>query len=64
MKNKSNAKALRDLITSMSEKRAEGLCPACNKVIVPEEFRNDISRTEFRISGLCQQCQDKVFGVD
>lgn len=26
------------------------------------EFRDDISRREFTISGLCQKCQDKVFG--
>lgn len=28
------------------------------------EFRNDISRREYRISGLCQKCQDSVFGKD
>lgn len=27
------------------------------------DFRDDISRTEYRISGLCQSCQDKIFGV-
>lgn len=26
-------------------------------------FRDDLSRKEFTISGLCQPCQDKVFGV-
>ncbi len=25
-------------------------------------FRDDLSRKEFTISGLCQPCQDKVFG--
>jgi hypothetical protein len=24
-------------------------------------FRNDLSRREFRISGLCQACQDKIW---
>lgn len=28
------------------------------------EFRNEISRKEYRISGLCQECQDGIFGVD
>ena len=28
------------------------------------DFRNDISRREFTISGLCQSCQDRVFGAD
>lgn len=31
--------------------------------VSPETFRDDLSRKEFRISGLCQKCQDEVFGV-
>lgn len=27
------------------------------------DFRNDVSRKEFTISGLCQNCQDKIFGT-
>ena len=27
-------------------------------------FRNIISRGEYRISGFCQECQDKTFGKD
>jgi len=34
----------------------------CGKPAI--EFRNEISKKEFAISGLCQQCQDKVFGYD
>jgi hypothetical protein len=42
----------------------EGHCPCCQKEIHQEDFRNEISRKEFKISGLCQECQDQVFGVD
>ncbi len=28
------------------------------------EFRNEISRREYNISGFCQKCQDKTFGED
>ena len=28
------------------------------------EFRDELSKREFRISGLCQKCQDKIFGVE
>ena len=28
------------------------------------EFGNSISVQEYRISGLCQNCQDEVFGKD
>jgi len=39
-----------------------GRCPTCQDEIT--EFRNDISRKEFSISGMCQKCQDSVFGKD
>lgn len=26
------------------------------------EFRDELSRREYSISGLCQKCQDKIFG--
>ena len=35
----------------------------CGKEVNPDEFRDEISRKEFCISGLCQECQDKVFGT-
>lgn len=27
------------------------------------EFRDELSKKEFGISGMCQSCQDKTFGV-
>jgi len=43
-------------------KRAEkGLCPFCNKKVKIEDFGDKLSIKEFRISGLCQKCQDKTF---
>lgn len=36
----------------------------CGKLVVMADFRNDISRREYRISGLCQSCQDEIFGKD
>lgn len=37
-------------------------CTWCGKTAA--EFRNDISRREYSISGFCQSCQDDVFGLD
>ncbi len=51
-------------------------CPCCTKVIntgmvllkdctreeMSSPFRNALSRKEYSISGLCQDCQDEVFG--
>lgn len=40
----------------------EGLCPFCRNPVNFEGFRDDLSRREFKISGLCQKCQDEIFG--
>jgi len=39
-------------------------CPFCGEFVVEDSFRNEISKKEFTISGLCQPCQDKMFGTD
>lgn len=39
-----------------------GICPFCHVPIIPNEFRDALSLKEFRISGLCQKCQDETFG--
>jgi len=36
----------------------------CGREGIAEEFRNEISRREYTISGLCQKCQDSIFGED
>jgi len=43
--------------------RAEArLCPFCSMPVNMEDFRDELSRRESAISGLCQKCQDDVFG--
>lgn len=39
-----------------------GACPMCHKDILMQGFRDSLSIKEYGISGLCQSCQDKVFG--
>ena len=41
-----------------------GKCPICNQEIDMEEFVDEISRREFYISGMCQKCQNEIFGND
>jgi hypothetical protein len=43
------------------EKVEGGICPLCDKKINLDEFRDDISRKEFDISGMCAACQQEVF---
>lgn len=40
----------------------QGKCPFCGKVISLADFRDPLSVKEFHISGLCQKCQDEMFG--
>ena len=44
------------------ERVEQGRCPFCNKMVLLDEFKDDLSRKEFEISGLCQTCQDDTFG--
>ena len=37
------------------------LCPFCGVAISDEDFRDEISRRESHLSGLCQTCQDRMF---
>ncbi len=39
--------------------RTEKSCPLCGKP--PGEFKDELSKREFDISGMCQECQDKAF---
>ena len=38
-----------------------GNCPICKDEINIKDFKDYLSIKEYRISGLCQKCQDKVF---
>lgn len=50
-------------LNRMFKNKEIGLCSFCNKPVNQEDFRDALSRREFEISGLCQKCQDKFFGV-
>lgn len=52
-----------DLMETAGIARASGMCPLCGKAINPADFRDTLSVKEFRISGMCQECQDSIFGV-
>ena len=48
-------------IEEMFKERKEGKCPFCHKTVNAEEFKDELSLNEYHISGLCQQCQDRIF---
>ena len=48
---------------SQTKAKEKKVCPFCHKPINVEDFRDELSIKEFRMSGLCQKCQDDTFGV-
>ena len=48
-------------LEEMMNRRAEGKCPFCNKDMTNAKFRDELSVKEYKISGICQECQDKMF---
>lgn len=39
-----------------------GKCPFCGKIVDVAEFKDELSRREWEISGLCAACQKEMFG--
>jgi hypothetical protein len=36
-------------------------CPLCEARININDFKDELSLKEFTISGMCQECQDRIF---
>ena len=46
--------------TQRTDAIVNATCVSCGKPA--DNFRDELSAKEFQISGLCQKCQDSVFG--
>ena len=44
------------------ESITQKVCPFCSQAVTLDGFKDELSLKEFHISGLCQSCQDSVFG--
>jgi len=51
-----------DILTNGEHSRtiAKDKCTSCGKDA--KDFRDELSKREYKISGFCQGCQDSVFG--
>ncbi len=54
-----NKKIVEPIFPDSIEAIKRGLCPICGNHI--GEFRDQLSVKEYKISGACQDCQDKIF---
>jgi hypothetical protein len=57
--------AIESLLTSVSgisrqDAAKQAICVFCKQPV--SQFKDVLSRKEYSISGLCQTCQDQVFG--
>lgn len=52
--------AIDQIFPQFAQNRAQGLCATCGENV--GEFKDELSKKEFRISGCCQKCQDIIFG--
>lgn len=52
---------LRELFPLESLRVMGGNCPFCSKPVNRDDLRDDLSKREFDISGICQACQDDFF---
>ena len=50
-------------ISPHAKKCVENLiCPFCEEKIDENHFSSEISKKEYSISGICQNCQNEIFG--
>ena len=58
--------AIEKLADSLTLNGSRTTCIKCNVCTwcggPASEFKDDLSRKEYTISGFCQKCQDKTFG--
>ena len=48
-------------IIEMQSRKARNECPRCGKAINQDDFVDELSKKEFKVSGTCQSCQDEIF---
>lgn len=47
----------KDLVDLVDSKK----CPFCKQTVYLKDFKDELSKKEYTISGLCQKCQDETF---
>jgi len=60
-----NEHLMRALFPEQMSNRDNCRCATCGKNMLHlDNFRNEASKKEYKVSGMCQECQDKTFGKD
>ena len=61
------SKGMQNVLSSIFREAADNIkqskCATCGSdKIEPSDFKSDLCRKEYSISGMCQKCQDSFFG--
>lgn len=56
-----NKEIVKQFFPEMVDNFEKGLCSICGEKIQDNEFKDNLSKKEYKISGMCQKCQDKTF---
>lgn len=56
-----NLKIIKNLFPEEYKRISQGRCPFCDESIDMESFKDESSLKEFKISGICYECQLKTF---
>lgn len=59
-----NEEIIKVIFGEIMNKLNNHLCPICGQKVNESDFRDELSKREYGISGMCQQCQDKIFNVE
>lgn len=54
-----NEKIMDSIFPNTSQRIKDKICPLCEKQI--GDFKDELSKKEYKISGMCQKCQDDMF---
>ena len=58
---KINEEIIRKMFPEKMERIKNNKCYICNDIINIKDFRDHLSKKVFKISGMCQRCQDRFF---
>lgn len=53
-----------DRLPALEQSRCIGPPLGCGQSVDSSHFRNELSRREYSISAMCQDCQDEFYGVE
>ena len=54
-------RTLKKIFPEQIKAKEESKCPNCKQLVNRETLKDELSKKEFDITGLCQKCQDKFF---